>query len=414
LNDDKSCKLTINFVEDTSLNILFYKNFKIKSGDACYFRGNRVKNAYFNSNNIALPEAFKYIICKELGDTLQAYYGKLCSMLIDDGQRKICLFTNDSILTLRCKLLNLQVVYNVKIGQSDRIFYRHPQMTYVEDGFAQIWRENVMIHNNAVIESINTRLHKGVYHLINGRQKLFNSKSNIIYVLVEYIQHTSRLTTDFIAIDHNTMKLEDYRKKSIAYQMPHLFINSVLNPCALALPIFTEDDRRELIANNAVMSGGGSLPEFTFKTEEDNYTIDREYGDSDPPYVIVGRALYNALRSREPSARCQEICYIVESISSMLYIYYNYMAITSHDDRVIDWILHQYEENTLGQQTADEFEAAYNEIVKENMENHNRYINMNTEAGPIERPVLDTGIMAVGGRRRKRKTVRRRFVHINI
>lgn len=75
-----------------------------------YFGGNNEKNAWFNKATIAeILDAKKYILCKELGDTTQATFAKYLYDQVGTGYMATnsCLFTLDTVLALRCKLLEI-------------------------------------------------------------------------------------------------------------------------------------------------------------------------------------------------------------------------------------------------------------------------------------------------------------------
>ena len=212
LQADKSCIVTIVFKDRPSISVLFGSDFRPVRGNTQYFMGNRVKNTYIDSSTVSEIEAMNYIICKELGDTLQALYGKVCQSTIVGGEDKLCLFTNDSILALRCKLLQLQVVYNMKYGKTDRIFYHYPVMTSITDSFIELWKHNLQIHNESVIKGIQDVILEGSYLLLSGRQIVFRNNSAIMNIFLKYMRSVKALTQRFLSVDPHSMTIEEYQR----------------------------------------------------------------------------------------------------------------------------------------------------------------------------------------------------------
>lgn len=77
-------------------------------------RGNSAKNEWFNKNKIDEHDKGRLLIlCKELGDTLQALYAKFFIMeQLYSNRNKLCLFTCDKLLARRCQLLGVPVILN--------------------------------------------------------------------------------------------------------------------------------------------------------------------------------------------------------------------------------------------------------------------------------------------------------------
>ncbi len=73
LYPDHSCEITLQFKDDAPIVARFQSDFKVHSGHTHYFSGNTYKNSWFNSS-ANKKEGKRYILCKELRDTLQAYY----------------------------------------------------------------------------------------------------------------------------------------------------------------------------------------------------------------------------------------------------------------------------------------------------------------------------------------------------
>jgi hypothetical protein len=347
----------------------FSSDFKPTGGDVSYFSGNSVKNKYIDRSNANVVVIVKYILCKELGDTLQAMYGKLFAQELVNGVNKVCLFTNDNILTLRSKLLGLQVVYNVKTGKFNRIFYHHPVMTSITDAFISMWKENIRKHNDIVISGIRLIMSKGRYNLLNGRTVSVSHNDAIKDILNQYISNVDNKTSSFNEIKPEKNNIEAYRKCSIEHQMPRLFIDNVLNSIAIGTIFFTNAQRNILMdVKKKSMAGGGSeLPPFEFTSVDDDFTIDRDYTDLDSSSTHTKRILYLLLSNKYPEESKNKICFMVESISSMLYLYFNYMGASSSDVDFIRRIIDEYESQIFGKMSFVDFERMYKPWTEDEM-----------------------------------------------
>lgn len=358
LHSDKSCDITIELQGTQQIITRFSHSYIPISGNVLYFRGNSTKNKYIDSDTVNPIEASKFILCKELGDTMQAVYGKLCASEINNGDIRICLFTNDSILTLRCKLMNLQVIYNMSCGKREKTIHHYPTMSYITESYIRMWNKNIQLHNNALIQDIKDVLKAEKYYLVNGRIISFTHNESIKRALNKYITITSNSTLKFLALRAENMKPETYRRLSLAHQIPRLFIDNVLNTAALSLPYFTETDRNALI-DSTRMSGGGSsaLPEFVFPEAEDDYTVDREYTDADISSVKTKHTLYTMMYDKYKDRNM--LCYIIDGISSLLYVFFGYIGMSTSNPEFLKHVIDAYDKNILGQISILDFERMF-------------------------------------------------------
>jgi len=250
--------------------------------------------------------------------------------------------------------------YVVKTGKFDRIFYHHPVMTSITDAFISMWRENIRKHNDIVISGIRLIISKGRYNLLNGRTVSVSHNDAIKDILNQYISNVENKTSNFNKIKPEKNNIEAYRKCSIEHQMPRLFIDNVLNSITIGTIFFTNDQRNILMGvKKSIVGGGSELPPFEFTSIDDDFTIDRDYTDLDSSSTHTKRILYLVLSNRYPEESKNKVCYIVESISSMLYLYFNYMGASSSDVDFMRQIIEEYESQIFGKMTFVDFERMY-------------------------------------------------------
>lgn len=232
-------------------------------------------------------------------------------------------------------------------------------METVHAQFIELWRTNFIAHNTGVIKEVEERIHSKQYILHNGR--LVTIDSDKYSILMRYIRYTELQTSKFLSIVVDAdADIETYRIASIRHKSPRLFINGVFNSAALGL--FSEKDADILMRyTDRSITGGGSiqLPPLTFAYPEDDYTVDREYDDTDMPAVKTKHTLYLLLSEKYPKLPSPEKSYIVEGISSMLYIYFGYIGESSYDPKFLTNIFQDYESRTLGQMSMSDFERLY-------------------------------------------------------
>jgi hypothetical protein len=363
LLDDQACIIHIEFDKMTPIKVLFSKDFEAKFGDIQYFKGNSKKNEYFNKDPLSDEVAYKFILSKELGDTSQAIYGKQYAKSIEQGVKKVCLFTNDNVLSLRCRLLHLQVVYNVCSGKSNKTFYYYPVMSDITNAFVEMWSNNIGIHNNWVINIVENIIDKGEYLLVNGAIVRFNATSPVKEVLDRFINNTKQREIDFKKINPSHVGLDNYRRYAKAHQVPRLFVGNILNMAALNMPIFSNKDRDILLG--FIKVGGGfekaALPPFIFENpEEDDYTIDREYDDAFESSVRTKHALYKVFSEKYHDKSKDELCYIIDGISSVLFLYFGFVGSSSSHPEFAMNIFQKYDKGIFGSQSLLEFEREYN------------------------------------------------------
>jgi len=140
-----------------------------KNNQLEYFKGNTVKNNYISKNTALIPDINKFVLCKELGDTMQA----ICLKdIIDKDTTKTyktytkensALLTNDHVLAARC--LTLQIPYILLSNK--KIMYRSPG-------------DAILVNTNFFLTFINNAL-----EINKEQQKFLEEKITIGYINVK-------------------------------------------------------------------------------------------------------------------------------------------------------------------------------------------------------------------------------------
>lgn len=356
---DKLNNCNIQIQESNNIPFIsttFNAGFEAVCGDTIYFKGNSYKNNTFNTTIVNRIDGYKLILCKELGDTLQAYYGTKFISIAKIDKNSICLFTNDALLTLRCQILLLPVLYNVMRDRIDKYFYYNPVMTTIQTGFINLWKENVIRNNNDVITSIKHVLSRGLFSMINGKLVHFSTSSNLHALLNNIINEINHYTTLFIINNVSFTDLEHFRKYTCLFQTISIFNGIVLNSCAKHLFINYSDKKPafptsfESFLNEVYkhQSGGGN-------GENDivEYDISKcDYIDVDPdeeyePRINTQHEIHKQLRLLHPDKSQNELCVINDNINSLLCHYFDFIGESTYHSEFVTYILELYDSNNL-------------------------------------------------------------------
>jgi hypothetical protein len=367
----KNCNIQIEENNNVKVvDVTFDAKFVPVRGDLLFFKGNPTKNDKFNDALVNRNDGYKFIVCKELGDTLQAYYGIKFIKFANIDKNSICLFTNDGLLSLRCQILFLPVLYNVMRDRVDKYFYFNPVMTTIQTEFINLWKENIIKNNNDVINSIKHVQHRGLFSLINGKLVHFSSSSKIYTLLNNLINEINHYTTLFVRNNVSFSNLEHFRKYTCLFQAISIFNGIVLNSCAKHLFIDYSDKKHAFPTSFGLFldevykhqSGGG---------DGDNdivldYDISKcDYIDVDPveehePRINTQHEIHNQLRLLHPDKSLNQLCIINDTINSLLYNYFDFIGESTYHSEFVTYILKLYESDNLHLSFL-EFEKQYKE-----------------------------------------------------
>ena len=224
--------IIFNFHKNINKSFTFSKITNDIKSRPEYFKGNATKNEWFNNNYLktiinrkeyyrieVINNAKTYLLCKLLGDLLQAYYCKLyLDKLPKEERNACCIFTLDNILRLRSILLNIPVLYNRGINMNTLETKYYTSDSSINTHFKSLYYDIMKNHNNSIIENINNIINIG-YFYINKDKVLINPKiQNILITLIKYINSK----TLFAKTIENPI-LEEYRKEICNYMGRHIF-----------------------------------------------------------------------------------------------------------------------------------------------------------------------------------------------
>lgn len=236
-----------------------------------YLLGNNCKNNWFRTNttitNKNVIEGKKYILCKEIGDTLQAYYAYLFIHTRKLDPNSVCLFTSDNIITLRCRLLGVPVItldhakYNEGVYES---FY-FPLPGIITPAMQKLYLSNCLDHNNSVIDHLKKILGgKEVYAKLDASHPLHLHPSVHMF-LRKYIQKIEAINSKLKSTDTTYYTIMEYKNLMNKYSAPHLiYINNdtyYLYTTIVKNMYFTTEGKT-LLEYLSVQSGGGNTTPF--------------------------------------------------------------------------------------------------------------------------------------------------------
>lgn len=368
LHPDKSCIIQLNLQDPHAIQTVFHPNFSVKSGSP-YFAGNTTKNQWFNdSRTYSQKEGARYIICKELGDILQAYYGMKFIERINIDPKKVCLFTNDTNLFLRCQLLNLQTIRIIKCGDKSNFLYHYPVMSDVTSSFIEMYNSNLQAHNANVVKGINRVLRKNRFYRCNGEIVRFSSRSSIARILTQCIMEIQRRTEEFKSLSQLGASVNEYRKIAKLYMANEIFTLDVINHGMKSLfiqhspgaPVFEP-------SFGNILSGGGAthsendeitieqsqLPEYEMRYT--NFTLINTYGEQTDPTLLMLNTIYKYHNTYNSEWSENRKLFATELLFNMLYMLFDYYCYAIWDQSIIKELIEDYDTGFLGSMTYTKF-----------------------------------------------------------
>lgn len=218
------CRVKIVFsFDEAPLVCDFTPSFQAIGPNARFFRGNDTKNLWFetNHNNRDVRKrdyitAKKYLICKELGDTLQVLFQ---TQLRDP---RICMFTADTILAARNKIEGNPVVCKnwlerTKNSFDECIFFTPPvnRATY-ERGLIRVIKKDLIYKNTLLMKLIMDALRRGFF--IAGYEETRPFRVDLLAERKSRLNVLKSSKTNFIPEENQ--ETEDEEKTVIVNQDP--------------------------------------------------------------------------------------------------------------------------------------------------------------------------------------------------
>lgn len=392
LNDsDKTCIITLNLILDKKeyiLKVKFNSKFTPIEGHIKYFQGNCTKNDWFNNNtNKSKLEGMIYILIKELGDTIQAYYAKLYLDSLDDNLRDTCcLFTPDYILRLRCILLKVPVVTKDYKDKTEKCFYDDTNKS-MADEIKKMHLENSIGQNTTNINIIKEVIKNKYFYADNNRIIVNTQINNYLLNIIKTLENINNSLTQI-----NKKTVEEYRQTILKYKSTFLFTNDFKIYTYVKYLFPGLQDKNDPIAKTNMLFGEkinsflklkGGMNKIKNYPKDELYNIDltnhntyskridelMEHNNSDALKLCL---FYNFSKLE---TEYNIIIYNLENLYNILYNYYDYMALTSVNDDFIMKVIEKYNDESLFELSFEEFELFFNNWYEEYQTKKNILLN---------------------------------------
>jgi len=160
LSGSYTVTIPTNLEDDPITGIFDARTFKATVASA-YFKGNETKNTYikqFAEGKAGYTEldSKKYILCKELGDTLEVEWLNVLIGTPPYTRDNIVIITCDTVVFWRCIINGISVIFT-KNGKTQYYGSRQvdaAQRAAIEAAFILSIRKEVITHNQAVIDTL--------------------------------------------------------------------------------------------------------------------------------------------------------------------------------------------------------------------------------------------------------------------
>ena len=342
-----------------------------------YFQGNAKKNTWFNTTHVPSHHdaANLYILCKELGDTLQAIYARNRSVytLLPN---QVCLFTNDVPLTYRCILLQVPACLAKRGASHRKTFHYHPAMESIKHQWQEAHLRALVDHNQDVMNEITRVLNHGQYYTVD-RSVRFSPTSRIARILEQCLQQIRETTQRFQAIPSHTMNLPQYAKLSRLFRACRVFNQRVVNETTQSLFINPSPSSRifpsgfgTFLMQAPQQQTGGFVrdaeqvelteesPPYTKKSPIDYTQIDPTQEDAYPTHLYVLHGIWKQLSLQHPDWTDTFLRFRTEDIHAKLVIFFGYAEMPIWSEDFLKSIINAYDTNRL-QMTHSEFADLY-------------------------------------------------------
>jgi hypothetical protein len=391
LQKNDYCKINIQLSNNDSVNVIFNNELKPIKGDKEYFDGNATKNAWFDYNKLdiknieILNESKKYILCKLIGDLLQAYYLKL---IIDTNNSKnFCLITIDNNLRIRCILLNIPVIIKNHKNKMTEYLYQTTDNSIL-NGFQSMYLNMVKEHNEYNIEFINEIL-KNNHFKINDTLVILNDEIKSVLTEIKNTIEDANKQVDTINFK-DFSDMNKYRKYILKYKS--FFMFGKLNEEYI---LYTNNTTRlfpgSLSKDDYIYKMNKKIDDYIFSlikfTGGSKFTkvLDTYFKNLIAPlddlndYNKYSKLVDTYIENDENSKGVQLCIYYnllkfnkdkfilfneIEVLYNYLILFYDYVGKVIVDDKFMTSIIKLYKENKLQNMSYEEFENLVKEWYK--------------------------------------------------
>jgi len=363
-----------------------------------YFLGNKEKKGWFDENSEKYydedikKEAKKFILFKELGDTLQVIYARI---IMDEPSLEYCMFTIDDVVAVRCRELGVPVC--VQRNQNNE--YANIGITYYytplidKEAYDTVIKtsyiDQCVKHNNQVLFSVLQILAEGYFYLDDTKtfiptkdedplRKFFKTIARSIESETKFIDGSSM--RDSIKRGHlHGMSLQ-YLKGLVAENTAVNIINGLKINKSIA-KLFPSDHTNDPIFNTGQ---GRNLYEIIkdLKAESLGPVVDpkdikrrrlsrgggkeEEEKEEDEEEVSPTQEFYNVtvkLLKQEYEIPGDEILHdMAYEFLCIMYVFLNYIGDTPTNEEILTHYIHLYIKGELQGFTIKEFARDYNDL----------------------------------------------------
>jgi hypothetical protein len=391
--ENDSCQITLR----TAASIIhetFNAAFKPVGQNATYFLGNPTKNVWFDeeATTTSSSEADVYILCKELGDTLQAVYGRL--YIQESATKNVCVFTCDKSASLRCQLLGVpNILVDEELFKKDGKIDQ--EYTYIDmdetNGLKHFCLTHVINTNSLVVSDINKILLMGYYLKRDGttRIRLDNkTRTTLLRVIQVITEKNNSLMREIHTAKCQAMDPETFRRYVYLFQALPIFNAYQAVPYNTTQKLFLEYKtlhernafeafRRQLLrggdADMVLQTKEESTPlaeKTLFKYKKDCRTVDYTKPlDPDESYytdVYLKHAIYTGFIKMYPEKMADELQYLSDDAFAILTYYFDFAGGSVHST-FIEPLLKKFAEDQFGSLSLYEYERMYDVWNRERM-----------------------------------------------
>jgi hypothetical protein len=416
INDTKQCEITIQ-LSGGQFKTIRKADFTHMAPGPDYFLGNDEKNAEIKNPRVDTDTKKKYLLFKELGDTLQVVYAKL--LMGGETDLSVCVFTGDDTVTARCRELGVPVCAQLnkreknepKYANLGRTLYYPHKTANPADLYPDIMTQdysNCQNINKETIETITQYIENNIFKLPGIKltdasktylQRIINNinKANEMFTPI-YEYYRTKLLKE-LNVDTQFEILNTFKKIALAYTTIPNIINVEelgnnrkkikqyeINPNIKYL--FTSSELQEIKLEDAIRSGNGSFLEQLKVTQGQRSNrssrfasavnpIGQSGGTVKLPFMIEYYNLIEAILQKigiENNSIIQDalkkmdgdeiptIDNLAYSFICISYIFFNYIGTSCLNEDVLTYFIKEFIISGMKEYTLERFEAEYNAI----------------------------------------------------
>jgi len=403
LQKGNNIEIEMTFPNDTIYSVVRTpnnKNYDTSESNTDFFPGNTKKNEWLqeNSKEMSLINAAKqYILCKEMGDTLQVVYAKI---IMGEPNMEYCMFTTDHVIAARCRELGVPVCIQdrekqfVDIGKCN---YYTPLMDEHERMkiFKKMYKKQSIVINQKINLDITGAVFSAEKFLLE--KEIISVNEDIKNFFIEITQSIDRANeiVENIDINDNTQSLDYVKHMAAKYTAFSVFFrvdpnkfnghtqHKINNSLKKLFPSTFEDDpiqnrikgdEETLYSIIKILDKPGM---FTIKGSPTKKDGSRPLPRARTPQSAGGVGFFpeksatqefydttkELLEDEYDMSEYNTDDYAYEFLCIM-YVYLNYIGYTPTGKKILSFYLDIFIEGKLQNFTLDTFSESYTEFLK--------------------------------------------------